>query len=582
MNRIEYYNEVSKKYNMTNEKRNFVIIGSPNHGNMGDVAITWSTIKLLERLYPDDNVFDITMDEFPYEIDAIFHLLKIQDVIILQGGGNLGNMYPDDEMIRRYVISRFRNNRLIIFPQSVYFTDDSDGKKELEICSRLYSDNKNLYMLARDKYSFGIMTKYFKTLSARTVDVVLSQKVQGNALREGAMICLRGDKESILSDENRRDIVNIVSSLYSKVVTTDTVIEFDGNKNERFERLSDKLDAFQNAEIVITDRLHGLIFSVITSTPCVVLPTVNTKITSAFEDLDMAAGIALIKSAEELRDAMLNLQSCSDIDYDSRLVVEHYKAILDKILKIQPIQEQEKKEMTDNFALSAYWDYKAYESEYWKKRIKEDYDKLQKSNEERIDEIAVYKKWVDNLEKQKNEISSQYDNVLVQLEDINSAYEKQGKNHEDRLKELTEYKSWVDNLQNQNEDFKMQIHLLEKNYESVKSELSQAQKKYLETQEQLKEMKDEESNKQRQVNIQLRELYNNVRNEREDKVKTVTELEEKIRDLENEKKDLKAVIVQIEDEKKRDRGIVSKTIRCLRLYGIRHTIRSCIAELRKK
>ena len=89
MSRIEYYNEVSKKYNMTDEKRNFVIIGSPNHGNMGDVAITWSTIKLLEQLYPDDNVFDITMDEFPYEIDAIFHLLKSKDVIILQGGAIL-------------------------------------------------------------------------------------------------------------------------------------------------------------------------------------------------------------------------------------------------------------------------------------------------------------------------------------------------------------------------------------------------------------------------------------------------------------------------------------------------------------
>ena len=582
MSRIEYYNEVSKKYNMTDEKRNFVIIGSPNHGNMGDVAITWSTIKFLEQLYPDDNVFDITMDEFPYEIDAIFHLLKSKDVIILQGGGNLGNMYPDDEMIRRYVISRFRNNRLIIFPQLVYFTDDSDGKKELEICARLYSDNKNLYMLARDKYSFCIMTKYFKVLSARTVDVVLSQKVQGSALREGAMICLRGDKESILSDENKKDIVDIVSSLYSKVVTTDTVIEFDGNKNERFERLADKLDAFQNAEIVITDRLHGLIFSVITSTPCVVLPTVNTKIISAFEDLDMATGIALIKSVEELKDALLNLQLCSDISYDNKLVVEQYKTILDKIFKIPPIQGQETEEVTDNFALSAYWDYKAYESECWKKRIKEDYDKLQKNHEERIGEICVYKKWVDNLEKQKNEISFQYDNLLAQLQDINSAYEKQGKNLEDRLKELTEYKLWVDNLQNQNEAFKMQIHLLEKNNESAKSELSHAQKKYLEIQEKLKEMKNEESNKQKQVNIQLRELYNNVRNERESKLKTVTELQEQIENLENEKKDLKAVIVQFENEKMRERGIVSKTIRCLRLYGIRHTIRSCIAELRKK
>ena len=590
MNRIEYYNIDGNKYNITEEKRNLVIIGSPNHGNMGDVAITWSTIKLLELLYPNDNVFDVTMEEFPFEIDAIYHLLKPKDIVILQGGGNLGNIYPDDEMIRRYVISRFRKNRLIMFPQSIYFSNDLKGEKELEICSDLYSANKNLYMLARDGHSYEIMRKYFNVPSEHIVDVVLTQKVGGGTLRKGALVCFRGDKEGILSVQNKKEITEIVRSVYNEVITTDTVIEFDGNKDERYGRLTDKLDEFRNAEVVVTDRLHGLIFSIITDTPCVVLPTVNTKITSAFDDLGMADGIFLIESVGNLKDILENLRTYSNIEYDNTLIVKQYRDLLENILKNNLIEEYEMEETADKFELSSYWDYKAYESDYWKNNIKSAYDNLQKDNQECVNEMSVYKEWVSNLEKQKKELISQYNDTQVQLETINTAYQNQGKSLDDRLKELAEYEMLVFNLQAQNDELKNQIHHLEKNFENLKLERNHAQRNYLETQEQLtisineiKELKDEESNRKRQFDIQLRELYDNVKNERENRIKTVSEFEEKIRGLDREKNDLETIINQLKCEKESNsRGVLSKTVRCLRLYGVRHTIRSCMLELKKK
>ena len=56
-------------------------------------------------------------------------LIQKQDILILQGGGNFGNYYMDDEMIRRSVISRFKNNRIIMFHRPVYFPGIKKEKK---------------------------------------------------------------------------------------------------------------------------------------------------------------------------------------------------------------------------------------------------------------------------------------------------------------------------------------------------------------------------------------------------------------------------------------------------------------------
>lgn len=619
MNKIGYYKEIEKKYDMANNKRNLIVIGSPNHGNLGDIAITYATLELLKSLYPDDNVFDITMDEFPFEKDAIYNAIKPQDIIILQGGGNFGNIYPDDEMIRRCVISGFKNNKIIMFPQSVYFSPDENGKKELEISSKLYGENKNLYLLARDKDSLNIIRKNFNASCELLPDVVLTKKLKTEAVKKGALVCLRKDTEGILSDEDKKAIEHETEKIFDKITATDTVIDFDGNKEERYGKLIDKIKEFQNAELVVTDRLHGLIFSIITNTPCVVLPVVNTKITSMLETLgNSIKGISLIKSVNELTDAMLNIKNCTDIEYDNTAVLEQYRDTLNKILEKPIIEVQKTDNIFDKFELASYWDYKAYESEYWKNNIAMEYDKLQKNNEERIKELEIYKEWVGNLEKQKEELHKNYELSEQKKNELSVEYDNLNKNIETRINELTEYKTWVTNLQNQNNEMKKDYHTLEENHkerikevesykkwvsdlektcEDVKQELRQSQKDCVEIDAQLKasvneinRLRDEEAVRQKQFNIQLRELYANVKQEREDKAELTSEYDETIKNLQrnlDEKENvLQDLIRQLEEERKNNstinRGVLYKTIRCLKLYGIKHTIKSCVREMKKK
>ena len=66
---------------------------------------------------------------------------------------------------------------------------------------------------------------------------------------------------------------------------TDTMNQ-DNNRlpvEDRQGQLQELLDAFRKAEIVVTDRLHGMIFSAITGTPCVAFRNRNHKIKSTYD-----------------------------------------------------------------------------------------------------------------------------------------------------------------------------------------------------------------------------------------------------------------------------------------------------------
>ena len=47
--------------------------------------------------------------------------------------------------------------------------------------------------------------------------------------------------------------------------------------------LNKKLDEFAKAEIVITDRLHGMIFATITGTPCIAFDNLSNKVSGVYE-----------------------------------------------------------------------------------------------------------------------------------------------------------------------------------------------------------------------------------------------------------------------------------------------------------
>ena len=100
--------------------------------------------------------------------------------------------------------------------------------------------------------------------------------------RSGILVVLRKDKESYFSQQDKQALVDYLKDNY-KVTVTDNTNGGSFNNEIRERRLYEFWNTFSSAQVVVTDRLHGMIFSAITHTPCVVARSQDHKIVSTYE-----------------------------------------------------------------------------------------------------------------------------------------------------------------------------------------------------------------------------------------------------------------------------------------------------------
>ena len=87
------------------------LIGTPWYGNIGDQAIAVGELKALKVLYPKSAIIDVTQSVYRSSLNKWFGLgITKNDVLFLQGGGNLGSLYPQEEVLRRSIITSYNYN----------------------------------------------------------------------------------------------------------------------------------------------------------------------------------------------------------------------------------------------------------------------------------------------------------------------------------------------------------------------------------------------------------------------------------------------------------------------------------------
>ena len=77
--------------------------------------------------------------------------------ILLQGGGNFGDIWRLHQDFRLKIISEYPNNRIIILPQSVFYENEKNLKED----ALFMANHKDLFICARDDRSYKILNKYF-------------------------------------------------------------------------------------------------------------------------------------------------------------------------------------------------------------------------------------------------------------------------------------------------------------------------------------------------------------------------------------------------------------------------------------
>ena len=290
--------------NVSDKEMRVWFLDAPAYGNLGDQAIAYAICKFCHNVFPDAEILEFQEYNVIQYLSWLKATIKVEDLIVLQGGGNLGNLYPRYEFVRRTIIKSFPHNRIVVFPQSVYFSNDRAGKQEIAAARKTYAANKNLILFARDSRSFQEMVRDFpETHIEMCPDIVFSLNgIVSVENRYGIGVCMRDDKEKMILPEQTKKIIEQLSGNNAKNRKFDTAFNAEkpiiGGYRERL--VISKLKEFAECETVVTDRLHGMIFSYITSTPCVAVSNSTGKSLYAYNDwLNGSKGITFLQNPND-------------------------------------------------------------------------------------------------------------------------------------------------------------------------------------------------------------------------------------------------------------------------------------------
>ena len=263
-------------------RKKILIALAADYANLGDVAITHAQAKFLKACLPGYEVLTFPCASTFIKMKALKSVCTPDDIVTIVGGGNMSDLYDSLEDARRFVIGHFPNNKIISFPQTINFSDTPKGRKELRKTIQVYGMHKNLHLVAREPVSFEIMKRTFPATPVYLApDIVLSLAISElERSRQGVLLCVRDDAESAFPSGERSEFVNRLTTSIVNVCVTDTVIPINDRLPiaERVAQFKSLLAIFLRSEVVVTDRLHGMIFSAITGTPCFVLQNNNHKI----------------------------------------------------------------------------------------------------------------------------------------------------------------------------------------------------------------------------------------------------------------------------------------------------------------
>lgn len=136
----------------------YVLLDVPYYNNIGDVLIWEGTRDWLSHL-PFKCLQTSSKESFD------FPQLAINVIILLLGGGNFGDLYRPHQLFRQSVIKAYPDNKIIILPQTVFYTNWYTFKQDAAIMR----SHHRLTVCARDKHSYNLLKLFKVSIDIRLV-----------------------------------------------------------------------------------------------------------------------------------------------------------------------------------------------------------------------------------------------------------------------------------------------------------------------------------------------------------------------------------------------------------------------------
>jgi len=261
--------------------------GITEHSNLGDLAQYYCIRKWISENYPYSEVYEFeatTVVETRFKFNnKLKKILNPKDIIIFQSGYCTQDLGGNHELMHRVIIDAFPNARTLMMPQTIFF--NSEEKKQ--ITSKSYNQNRNLLFLARDKVSCDMAYEMFPDITVKLFpDIVTSLIGHYNFKfnRDKVLFCCRDDSEKFYSNEEIDQLrKKICDLLPTEMIDTTIPVDFKIIRRNLTHFIEEEIKLFGHYKLVITDRYHGTIFSLVANTPVIVIKTNDHKVTTGVE-----------------------------------------------------------------------------------------------------------------------------------------------------------------------------------------------------------------------------------------------------------------------------------------------------------
>lgn len=265
------------------------LVDFPDHSNVGDSAI-W----LGEAAWLDDAgrtpVYTAALNNFSA---ADLRAAAPEGPILIHGGGNFGTTWPRHEELRLELLRQFRGRPIVQLPQSIHYDDEA----QLKAMGRAIADHGAFTLLVRDARSLALARLHFDCDIRLCPDAALylGRQARGPA-KVDILALLRTDHERAVD----------AAAAPPGTICADWLEERTGER--KLMRLRMKLDAMfarsaqdrrlrryrmlaqwrlrrglamlSQGRVVVTDRLHAHILSLLLDIPQVVLDNSYGKVGS--------------------------------------------------------------------------------------------------------------------------------------------------------------------------------------------------------------------------------------------------------------------------------------------------------------
>jgi len=243
------------------------------HRNVGDLLMVEGALS-----FAKDNGLTITHWSSVHDNGRFLPNVGPEHTILLNGGGNLGDLWPRHEAYRQMVLSRYPANRIIVLPQTIYFRSQDAAQQ----CAAAYRTHPSCTIFVRDAESkrfagavMGLHTVLVPDIAHQLLDseLLTTNPTSG----EGSLLLRRTDRESNLAEipDHALDWDQILraSTLWTHLalrlsirlnraaILHEPLMQFGIRTQRRM--IKEAVRYFQPYRIIDTDRLHAMLLALL-------------------------------------------------------------------------------------------------------------------------------------------------------------------------------------------------------------------------------------------------------------------------------------------------------------------------------